>query len=229
MTIASWNGHFPRPAETDPYAWPSENKAEELKVAIQPVWPACSAGAASFRLFSSVRFQMCDPYVSQGQSCLLTSQHPSDSAVKCTLGLKVQHSISTPHISICRHIHQFFTCGPLNEIYRYSLSARLFLKSRMLDFLDCACLKKGDPSQSWQIFHFIVISGTSPSHPNLPKTNQTPRAAFSIHQGFNIFNQFHSICQINSNWFTTGVVTTTEKYCTRRNGLDWRCGCCGID
>ena len=200
-----------------------------MKVASQPVWPACFAGAASFRLFSSVRFQMCDPYVSQGQSCLLTSQHPSDSAVKCTLGLKAQHSISTPHISICRHIHQFFTCGPLNEIYRYSLSARLFLKSRMLDFLDCACLKKGDPSQSWQIFHFIVISGTSPSHPNLPKTNQTPRAAFSIHQGFNIFNQFHNIFQINSNWFTTGVVTNTVKYCMRRNGPDWRCGCCGID
>ena len=75
--------------------------------------------------------------------------------------------------------------------------AFFFLKSRMLDFLDCACLKKGDPSQSWQIFHFIVISGTSPSHPNLPKTNQTPRAAFSIQN----IQHFQPVSQYFSNKF----------------------------
>ena len=71
--------------------------------------------------------------------------------------------------------------------------------SLKFELFSYAWSKKGDPSQSWQIFHFIVISGTTPSHPNLPKTNQTPRAAFfSIHKGLNIFNLQFSVQQFSN-------------------------------
>ena len=99
----------------------------------------------------------------------------------CT-SIVIAQSLVQEHVILLWNTDGFVFKFRMSECRDSAKPQRMLLISEGFDNLSLKVLPalsgRGERSPSWQILHFIDISGTSPSHPNLPKTNQTLRAAF---------------------------------------------------